>query len=181
MSDSKCTPCIKAKADKLIANKATTWAEADREFLEGLTEDQLDKMVPVQSAEAAEAPKTQSESKPLTKDQVMEVLNSMEPKDRFSWLPADAQEQIQTGLRIHQQQKESMIKLIKDNTEEGVWSDDELKAMKFETLEKVVKSLKVQKEAESSFGFYIAPTEPKVHAEKVEPMIWPGSVTAKNV
>lgn len=120
-TNEKCTPCIKKKVDALIANKAATYGEDDREWLEGLTEIQLDKMVP-------------AEKTVETNSQQIQVLS------------AEDQAALDYGKKVLRERKASMIKGIQANTEKGLWEEAELTAMSDANLEKLFKSVKKEEE-----------------------------------
>jgi hypothetical protein len=61
-----------------------------------------------------------------------------------------------------------MVKAILANTDEGVWTEDQLKAMEIETLESVYKSIINEKRADYSLGA----DGPKVNeVKKVKPLV----------
>lgn len=107
----KCTPCIKAKVDALIAHESKRFAETDRVWLETLSEEQLVKMEPVVITET------------VTKD--VEVLSA---EDKAAL--ADYKKQLKD-------KRDALIKEIQDNTEKGTWTEEELNAMTDNALSKI--------------------------------------------
>ncbi len=69
---------IKQKVDALVANKAVQWGESDRSWLETLTDEQLDKMVPV---EAEPEPKINAEPEPEPEPVTLEGYLSSAPPE----------------------------------------------------------------------------------------------------
>lgn len=133
MSDKKCTPCVKATVDGLITNKATSYAEADRDWLEALTETQLEKMTPVQVTP------TKVE---VTKEQALSVLSLLTKEEYMMIMPAEIREQVQTGLRINAERKATIVFAVLANTKEA-WTKEELEAFDMPMLEKVYKSISI--------------------------------------
>ena len=153
------TPC-KEKIDSLIANEATKWTEDDRETLEGFEEDVLDKLIPEVkeekpkvNTEKNDPPEKEKKEDPVTFKKLMESL------------PEDEKEAYQYGTRLYAERKERMVKDILDNTED-VWTEDELKSMKMETLSKVHNSLKIETDYSLSGG---KPPEIETNEEKLLP------------
>lgn len=105
----KCTPCIKAKVDSLIANNQG-FAEADREMLEALTEAQLDKL------------------KPTTIEKVVEK--------EVNVLTDDQKADLAYAAKQRKERREKLTKGIQTNAKD-VWTDDILVNMSEEMLEKV--------------------------------------------
>lgn len=178
-TEMSCTPCIKKKVDGLIANEATHWSEDDREFLEGLEESQLDKFSPIEKKDPT-PPANHSEQPEITRDKVMEVLSKkpMSDDEYMKFLSPQAREQHKIGLRLHKEQRDSMVQGIIDNTEEGVWPKEDLESMDFDVLERLHKS--VVKEEESGSSTYLAAnTRTPTRTPKVVPMARPGHTFEK--
>jgi hypothetical protein len=131
-------PCCPDKVDALIANKATKWAEGDKEWLLTQTEEVIDKFFPLETKEE-EAPVTQSK-----KEEKIEVNEEKKPKTTDEYLeslPKDVRESVQTGLRLNAEKRSNLIKTILDNSNEGVWSEEDLKKQDTSMLEKLAKSV----------------------------------------
>jgi hypothetical protein len=126
----KCTPCVKAAVDALIANKATSYSETDRDWLEGLTEAQLEKMTPVTVEKTVQAN--------VTREQVLEVLtnNPLSTEEYLKTVSPETREQLSVGLQLHTQRKAKMVETIVANNS-GVWTKEELEAMDFTMLTKL--------------------------------------------
>lgn len=123
----KCTPCVKAKVDALIANEASKFAETDREWLEALSEEQLVKLEP------------QVVEKEVTKE-----VNVLSAEDRAI---------IDYVKFQKKEQRKATISQIQANSEKGEWSDEELNAMSDTALAKIAGLLKKEEPVDYSlFG-----------------------------
>jgi len=131
----------KKTIDGLIANESTKWEEDDREFLDGLKDEQLEKLQPVENKE--EEPKTKSEAKPEVKKDVIdekvknketpkvetqtdeEYLNSMPPAFRKRW---------ETLVHNEEVEKDRLIGIITKN-EKSKFTPEWLKTQDVEMLQ----------------------------------------------
>lgn len=129
----KCTDCVKKAVDNLIANKATAWSETDREFLEGLSEEQLEKFHP--------QPQTNN------KEDVKKTLSSLSTEEYLEMLPAQMREQVQYGLQVHNARKSGMIDAIIANAG-TVWTKEDLEKVEMPMLEKLYSTINVNKKVE---------------------------------
>lgn len=139
MSKEKETPC---KVDELINNKLTKFTEESREWLETLEETVLDTLFPNE-------PEPQTNKKTEVKSpQVNAGQPKQEPKkeqtleEYLEGVPEGMQDSMRAGLKLHEEQREKMIKGILANTEKGVWDEEDLKVMDANTLKKVFDSVK---------------------------------------
>lgn len=141
MSDEKCTPCVKTKVNALIANAATAYAEDDREWLETLEENQLDRMVP-----KTVEPTVIEKQGVITPEMAVNALRDglKTDEDYIKIMPTNMQEQTRSALRLFQERKESLIAGIIANTDEGTWTKEELTAYEVEKLEKIAKTAGVK-------------------------------------
>ncbi len=130
--DEKCTACVKKKVDALIAHELTNFEERDREFLQGLTEEQLDRMTP-KTPPAVNTAKSGKEE---------------ESKPAIQALSADDQAALAYGKKLLKEKKDRMIRGIQENTAKDLWPTELLNTMEEEMLEKVFAS--VQKKAEET-------------------------------
>jgi len=129
MSDNKCPKC-KEKIDALIANKEFGFVEADREWLDTLTESALDKISPRVIEKIVEVEKT------------IEV-NKLAPEDQAA---------LAFGKKQMKERRELWIKGIQANTEKGVWADEKLNKMDDDTLESIFKSVYKEEEVQVNYG-----------------------------
>lgn len=122
------TPCVEKKVNTLIANEAAIFTEVDREMLQALTEEQLDKLVP----------KTIEVNKEV---EVIKEVNVLSDEDKS--ILAFGRKQLKVRRDAH-------IAGIQANTAKDLWSEATLNAMDDDTLERVFKS--VAKEPEVDFS-----------------------------
>ena len=163
MSDKVCTPCVKERVDNLIANKLTKYSENDREWLQTLAEDQLDKMVPEKVA-----PTVQS----ISKEQVMEVMKSMKPEERTLFLTADQQAVFAYGQKQMKERRDNLIKGIQDNTGKEIWPDETLSPMDEDMLVRIFNSVKKEEVADYS-GLSVGRAEKPDGIEPLLPVFEP--------
>ena len=132
MSDTKqpCGECME-KVVALINNKATRFSKADREWLLLQDESTLDKLVPMNP-----------EPVQVNQQQALEVLSETlgDVDKALEVLPADVKARVQLGLKVYDEQRTGLIKEIQANTGD-TWSEDELKGMDLEVLNKIHKSV----------------------------------------
>lgn len=122
------------KVKLLVQSKKFT--EEDVEWLKNLEDGQLDKLI-----ELTKEP--EKEKVEVNKDKVMEELKE-KFKDLNAYLemaPAEIREQLDFSLKLLGDKKQEHINYIKANAAEGAFTDDELNAMKFCQLEKLVKAI----------------------------------------
>jgi hypothetical protein len=130
-----CAKCPE-KVEELIAHSATHFEEADRDWLNDLSEDKLDKLIPKRV-------RTNTDSETMTLDKAKDFIQAnMKAEDRLSLLTDDMKSQYEAGVKIYKEQRDETIKSIMDNTEEGTWTKDELEVMKLDVLKKLEKSVK---------------------------------------
>ena len=124
----ECAPCIKEKVDHLIANSQGRWTEDDRDFLQTLSEAQLDKMKPIETEKVVE--------------KKIEV-NKLTPQQE-----AD----LAFVANMRAEKKRSMISGIQANTSKELWPDEVLNGMDDANLERVFKSVKKEEVVDYSLG-----------------------------
>lgn len=129
----ECTDCVKKLADSLIANKDLAWSEDDRETLQAMSEETLEKMTPP----AKEEP--QANTAKVSRKDVLEALSSEKlTKEEFmSIAPEEVTSQITEGDALRANKRTEMITEITANSE--VYTEDELNAKEFDDLVKVHK------------------------------------------
>jgi len=125
--DSKMDENKKGKIDALIANSNGRWTECDRPFLEGLSEELLDKLTPVV----------------IEKEKVVQV-NAISDEEK-AMLEAYKQEL--------KQRRDKMISEIQANTSKEQWPDDVLNGMKDDVLKRLHESVV---KAQSSVDYTLA-------------------------
>lgn len=168
------------KIDQLIANELINFTEEDREFLSTLEENQLDKMIPKEKKEPKKEPVVQTETK-VSKDDAIKVLKESmnKPEEFIKLLPSEVQEQINAGLSTHRAQRASMVKDILANSEEGVWVEDELKAMEFNVLAKLHRSVVKPQEVGDYAGMSISHKKEEIQANEEDYLLPPGVAIKK--
>ena len=139
MSENK--PCCEDLVNELITNKKTNFTEENREWLLTLKEDQIallvqkevkeDKKDPPEKEEAAPAQINAEQARAIVKDSIKNT------EDFLEIVPDELKEQMQSGLKLHKEQKANMVKTIIANTEEGLWTEETLNGFDMETLKKV--------------------------------------------
>lgn len=149
------------KVDALIANEGTAFTKDDHEWLSSMSEEQLDKIIPNEQAKESssdsantsvsedsttQSAKTDSnqsenvESKALEASQGKDALVvSMATPDEFiKGAPAEIQEVLTDSLRLHRDQKDTLVKGLLANAR-CEYSEDELKDMQIANLRKLSK------------------------------------------
>lgn len=130
------TPCLGCmeKVIAIINNEATNFTAENREWLLTLDETILDKLMPkvVEVNESTVAP---------TKEQAVEVLRETlkKPEDFINVLPEEMRDQMRAGLTLHKEKRQEYIDAILANSEEGIWTQEELNAESTERLSKLAK------------------------------------------
>ena len=124
----KCTPCVEKRVNDLIANSQGKFVEADREWLEALSEDQLEKMKPTEI------------TKEVTKEVIKEV-NVLSDEDKAAL--ADYKRQLK-------ETHDALVKEIQDNSEAGTWTPEELNAMNDSVLKRIAGILRKDAEVDYS-------------------------------
>ena len=115
----ECAPCIKTKVDALIANEAGKWTENDREFLQTLSEEQLDKFAPV----------------------IKEVEKVVEKEVQVNALSDEDKQALATYKAEQKAKREKTIAEIQANSSKETWPDDVLNKMDNDMLKRVHQSV----------------------------------------
>lgn len=128
---SMCEPC-KERVDELIAHEATLFTEDDRDWLEALTEDKLDKLIP-------RVNKTPAEPKAPTMEEAWNVIKAeAKPEDYISHLPEDVVVQINAEQKMKEERQNIIEHITAHSTD---WAQDDLVAMPFSILKKLKTTL----------------------------------------
>lgn len=133
-----CPECVEA----LIANKDSNFTQGDKEWLLTQSQEILDKLIPKEIK-----PVVNTKAEKVTKEQAVNILKeSMKTTDDFiNLLPSAMQDQFNSALAVHEQQRAYLIEGILNNTEK-IWDKDDLVTMKTAMLERIAKSVDVNKE-----------------------------------
>lgn len=163
-NEEMCTECVKKLANNLIANKSTAFQESDREWLETLSEEQLEKMTP--------QPVASPQANTLSKEQAITILQGMTTEEYYGILPKEVREQVQAGLRINAEKRSTMIAEITAN-EKSPWKKEELEALPTETLEKIHQTVKVNSKEEEVpvYGAFGSSIQANKKESGIAPMI----------
>lgn len=175
MSDNKCTPCVAKKAGELIANKAVNFVETDREWLETLEEAQLDRMVP-----KTVEPTVVEKQMPITPEMAVNALKSglKGEEDFIALMPTNMQEQMRSALKLHSDHKLSLVDGILANTDEGVWTKEELNAYEVGKLEKIAKTAGVRtNDVQANYSGMGAGSNIRTNAQEEVPPMAPAGIT----
>lgn len=144
----KCTPCIEKRVTELVANKQTKFTDADVEWLQTLTEAQLDQMIPEE----------------------LEVVENAE----VTALSAEDKAALEFGKKMLKKKKDDMAAGIQKNTEAGIWTPEILANMSEEMLERVYNSVKKEDTpvvADYSLAGNARAPQANSPVSKVEPML----------
>jgi hypothetical protein len=166
-------PCCPEKVELLIQSDHSTFVEADREWLGGMEESYIDKMVAMQTDHEdlikeyeEKIKKAEEGNKPtMNEEQAIKVLESQlsDPEKFKKFMPKEMREQFEHGMKLHEEHRAGVIARILNCTD--VYTEDELKAMETPSLEKLSKAVKVPADYSAQSG--------NVNANKVEPLIPP--------
>lgn len=141
MADSKCTPCVEKKVGELIANSQGRWTDTDKDFLQTLSEEQLDKMMP--------------------------IVIEKEKEVQVNVLSKEDQEALAAYKAEKKAKREQTIQDIQANSSKELWPDEVLKNMNDDTLKRVYDSVRKENVADYSLntGFSV-----NVSSSEVEPL-----------
>ena len=129
-------PCCEDLVNELIANERTKFKPEHKEWLMTMQEDQLQLLIP--EKEKAPAPPAPQVNAEMVKKWMKDSMSKTE--DAIQLFPAEMQDQLKSGLRLHQEKRSNMVKGIMANAKD-VWTEDQLKAMDTDSLEKVYKAV----------------------------------------
>lgn len=165
---SECTDCVQKLATALINNKGTAWVETDRVYLEGQSEDQLEKMTP------AKEPQVNSSSK-MSRKEILAELGSapLSTQEFLATASPEVKEQVLGGIQANADKKAALVTGILANAE--AWTEEELKLKSIAELTKLHQTVNKDDVAEQvSFGTIGGQTIPQVNAKDEdygEPML----------
>ena len=150
------TECCKKKVDALIANGLSNFTEANRGWLEGLEETQIDLLNP----KVPVVPE-------VNQEKALEVLSATlkTPEDYIAVMPEAMKVQFTEGLKLYNDDRKTTIDAILANAEAGVWEESELQAMEDSMLKKISKSIKAPAD------YSVNGSQPGKHKEEAEKML----------
>lgn len=158
MSKNDCPNCLK-KINAVIANTESGFVEADREWLETLSETALDKAI---------TPKVIKEIKEVEKTIEVNKLSKEDQAD-LDWAKQQRKER-----------RTTMIQGIQANTEKDQWPDAEFVAMNDAQIERLYKTVVKEDEEQVKGGHYIAGAQINVVGKKQKDGLFPVGVTMED-
>jgi hypothetical protein len=134
----KKTPCCPGKVQALISSDSNPFQETDREFLLGLEEPQINSLITMDEAVAA-AKKVSAQPVQVNKEQALQALKDVlsNPDEFMKLLPAKMQEQMRSGLKLHQERRQKLEKALTE-ANPTVFTAEKLKDQSMESLEDMV-------------------------------------------
>jgi hypothetical protein len=123
--------------DALIANKATQYSEDDRQWLSELPVERLNKLSPVANGSAsAEGAEDEAQDEVDAEKEKLAANAAVTPEDFIKNAPAEMQDVLQEGLRMHRAEKDKIVKELVAN-KRCSFTEKELKAMEVAQLRKL--------------------------------------------
>jgi hypothetical protein len=135
-------PCCPEKVTELINHELTSYTESDRDWLNGVESDRLERMFPKE-------PKVN-----VSEKDVKEFIAGYAADKVVELLPEAIQTNVTTGLQILEDVRNEKIETILNNSEEGTWEKEELATMSDSLLDKLVKTVASVDEREESPADY---------------------------
>ncbi len=149
MENKEKQPCCPGKVTALLQSNNAMFVEADKEFLLGLNEAAIDRLIATDAAltvakktatdAAAAAAETTAKSTPqINKEQVVQILKDTikTPDEYLGLLPVEMQEQMKSGLILHREKRQKLIQTIIANNKR--FTEENLKNRTMESLEELV-------------------------------------------
>jgi hypothetical protein len=156
MGENKCPKCV-SKINALISNTESGFVEADREWLDTLSETALDKVTP------------KVITKEVVKEKTIEV-NTL----------TDAQKAaLAFGEKQLKERREGWIQQIQSNAKD-VWTDEKLKTMDDDTLEGISKAVIINKKDDVDYSLAGNGGDLTIHSGEVVPML-PNGIEVETV
>lgn len=126
----------KAKVNMLIQSKQTPFVEANRDFLEGLEESQLDELQ-AKFQEPTPAPAVHSEPTPSPIDHIQALRESIKSEEDFLRILPEGpvKESIRSGVRLNNARKMELVEKITAHSKE--FTVEELQAKGVDELGKI--------------------------------------------
>jgi len=153
-------PCCEDVVNELIANERTKFVAEDKVWLLTLKEEQLAKLIP----EKVDAPPVPLQvNAEVVKQWMKDSMTKLD--DYLQLMPAEIQDQVKAGLKLHQERRTGMIQAITTQAKD-VYTEAELKAMDTSSLEKVFKLVNNQ----ADFSLNAGGGSPTVNEEKLLPV-----------
>jgi len=142
MNDNEKTPCCPDRVAALIGNEASGFAAEDAEWLNTLTAEGLEKLEKLAMDahdNKAKDPEPKEEPEPTAnKDDEPEPKQPVTAAEYLANAPPEVAETLFEGMRLRDQKRADLTKRVMEH-KTNVFSEDELKAMSMEALEKTAK------------------------------------------
>lgn len=150
--ETKPTPCCPEKVELLIQSEQTRFVEKDREWLSTMSEEQIEKFLPMEKKEEPKVNK-ETEEKLITKEDAVKVLQEQvkTPEAFLQILPPELQASMRHGMNLYQQQRTSLIQTITANQEAG-FTEQELAGKDIVELAKLAKLAKAHEQTSMYVG-----------------------------
>lgn len=167
--------CCPEKVEMLIQDENSKFVEADREWLLTQSEEVIEKLQPVivEKEVIKEVIKEVSVNKEVgpTKEQVVQVLEeSFSDQEKFlALLPAALRDQMESGLRLHQEKRDSLITHVMTNQASPVWTKEDLEPMASAQLQKIADSIPGKMNYRAAGGSHV-----NTNADNGEKLLPPG-------
>jgi hypothetical protein len=139
--------CCPEKVELLIQDENSKFTESDREWLLTQSEDVIEKLQPVivEKEVIKEVIKEVSVNKEVspTKEQVIQVLEESfsDPVKFLALLPDTIRDLMESGLKLHQDKRDWLVKHVMTNQATAVWAKEDLEQMSTNQLQKMADSI----------------------------------------
>lgn len=134
-------PCCPGKVDLLIKSVLNTYSEADKPWLNELTEEQINKMIDTDTLVSTN--KSKEEKPTMTKEEVIatmkEHLASLSTEQALAFFPKPVADQLNAGLVVHNEQRQQLVETITNNS---TFKAEELANETFDRLQRMADMIK---------------------------------------
>lgn len=131
-------PCCPGKVEVLIQSKHSPYEEIDREWLLGLEESQIDRMIQTDGLLIAAAKKAE-EVPQVNEEQAVAALKETlsDPEKFIALLPPAIQEEMKSGMTLHREKRQKLMQIIIQANPKK-FNEENLKGRTMDTLEELV-------------------------------------------
>lgn len=132
-------PCCPGKVELLIQSELSPFEEIDREWLSGLEEGQIDRLVQTDVALSEATKKAEEKPPQVNREQAISVLKEdLSDREKFvTLLPEALQEEVRSGLNLHRERRQKMIQALVEAFPKK-FTEDKLKNRTTEALEELI-------------------------------------------
>lgn len=147
-------PNMKSKVERvaaLIANEKTPFAETDKAYLEGLTDERiaaLEAHAEIKTEAVVEPkvePKAEAKVEPVAETKVAAEKKQPTEEEQLAALPPTLRSMVERSIRENKERHDALVAQLK--TAQDGYSEAELKAMNIDALLKLAKAVKVGDDA----------------------------------